>query len=161
MPEASLRVLLRDEFKEAVASGMRDFANLTRSQLDGVQSDKQGSSSGEIAMAKPARPAAPSGLSVISEPTPKKLPTEVSSALQFMVKPWGLVLAVRKPAIQYLKGGGAITDAVLGGAAAILPIIPIAGPILSGVCVFLAVFLTANLGMIEFMDQGKGVPDYP
>jgi hypothetical protein len=49
------------------------------------------------------------------------------------------------------------TPAIVAAAAALLPIIPVAGPILSGIMVFFAVFLTANLGMIEIMDQGKGV----
>ncbi|MEC4686164.1 MAG: hypothetical protein VST71_10590 [Nitrospirota bacterium] len=176
----SLNIEVENEFKDAVTSQLREFADITRSQTDGegivtlATSASDAQKAGSTAPAppngfrfagydeneqkpKPVAPAPPSGLRVVVEPASNDVPAEVFNALQFMIKPWGIVLAVHKPAMQYLKGGATITDATLGAAALLLPLIPVAGPILSGITAFLAFFLTVNIGVIEIMDQGKGV----
>ena len=176
----TLDIEVEDEFKDAVTSQLREFTDIAHSQKDSKNIITLATSSSDIEKIgpnapkppngfrfagtdgneqkpKPSVPAPPSGLRVIVEPAPTEVPAEVIQALKFIVKPWGIVLAVHKPAMQYLKGGATITDVTLGAAAALLPIIPVLGPILSGILVFFAFFLTANMGMIEIMDRGKGV----
>ncbi len=165
----TLGIPVEDEFKEAVTTQFQELANIIELQkgikeapaLESVEPEDliaedtvAGSPTGfRIAESKQkpknAAPTAPTGLRVVSGEEPTTVPPEVINALEFQVKPWGLVLVVREPAIKYVKGGGTITTIVL---AALAPI-PIAGAILA----FFAFFLGINIGIIEMMDQGKGV----
>lgn len=115
---------------------------------------------------QPSPPAPPKNLSVVVEKAEQPLPPEVASALEFMVKPWGFVLAVREPAVKYIQGGGNIAAGVAGGAGALAGLGGLAaassalGPL--GITVgVIAGIIAAELavvgGVITMMDQGKGV----
>jgi len=168
----TLGIPVEDEFKEVVTKQLRAFADIIESQGGNEESPSLASVepealsaanavpgaptgvrivSGKLKPTKPtqAPPAAPTGLRIVAEKARDTTPPEVLNALEFQVKAWGLVLVVREPAIKYVKGGGAITTIVLAAAAPI----PIAGAILA----FFAFFLGINIGVIEIMDQGKGV----
>jgi hypothetical protein len=145
----SLGVSVEDEFHEAVSEQMRTFADMAeRRALNPAESLLKGAKPDIGAMAA-APPKPPTNLRVVEPPKEATVPPKVKEALEFRVKPWGLVLVVREEAVRYLKGGGAITATFL----ALLSPIPIAGAI----SLFFATFLGINLGMIELMDKGKGV----
>lgn len=85
------------------------------------------------------------------------LPPEVKNALEFVVKPWGLVLVVREPAIKYLQGGGSITAGVLAAiatAAGVTGPVGIAIAVIAGIC---AAAFTIYNGVITMTNKGQGV----
>lgn len=145
----SLDIPVEDEFKEAVISQLRAIPDKPDFNAGSEIYSMLASAEPEAQRLADTVPAAPTGLRVVSDKEQDTIPPEVRNALEFQVKPWGLVLVVREPAIKYLKGGGAISATLL----ALLSPIPIAGAI----ALFLATFLGINLGVIEIMDQGKGV----
>ena len=73
------------------------------------------------------------------------------------VRPWGLVLVVREPAIKYFEGGGGISAAGLGGIAAVVGPMGALGT-LAGIFVgIIAAALGIYAGVILIVDRGKGV----
>ena len=157
----SMDIPVEDEFKEAVTSQLQAVAATTSLQAPKreveLMSAKVRHLADSVPLAAQRAPAAPTGLTVESVKKPDTIPPEVSNAVDFWVKPWGLVLVVREPAIKYLQGGGTISAGVLGGIAAAAGV---AGPV--GVVVALIVGICAAAlgiysGVINIMDQGKGV----
>lgn len=86
------------------------------------------------------------------------LSAAVAQDIEFTVNEWGLVLIIREPAIKYLQGGGTITAATLAEIAAAAGIvIPVAGVAIGVVCGIFAFVISAYLGIITMVDEGKGV----
>lgn len=126
----SMDIPVEDQFKEAVTLQLRAVADLTSLQTRGSEEK----------------------LMLASD-----MPPEVQQALEFWVKPWGLVLVVREPAVKYLQGGGRIGSGVLSIIAAAAGV---TGPLGVGIALILGVYasiLGIYLGVITLIDQGKGV----
>ncbi len=86
------------------------------------------------------------------------LPMAVAQDIEFTVNEWGLVLIIREPAVKYLQGGGTLTAATLTEIAAAASIaIPVAGVAIGAVCGIYAFVISAYLGVITMVDEGKGV----
>lgn len=163
----SFGIPVEDEFSEAVTKELKAFADLVVTQSEEGQPETMKGASSHAQSVEATVPTAPTILKI--EQIKQKeitIPSEVTDALGFRVKPWGLVLVVREPAIKYIKGGGVITDLALttvAGAAGIaakataLTLVAVGGPIVAAIMVFLAGFLAWNLAWIEIMDEGKGV----
>lgn len=82
----------------------------------------------------------------------------VAQDIEFTVNEWGLVLIIREPAVKYLQGGGTLTAATLTEIAAAASIaIPVAGVAIGAVCGIYAFVISAYLGVITMVDEGKGV----
>jgi hypothetical protein len=145
----SMGIPVEDQFKEAVTSQLRAAVDLTSPQAPEREANLMSAEAKRMS----ARPAAPTGLRVQQD----TMPPEVQKAVDFWVKPWGLVLVVREPAVKYLQGGGAISAGALGGIAAVAGVtgpFGVAVAVIVGIC---AAALGIYSGVITIMDQGKGV----
>jgi len=144
----SMNISVEDKFKEAVTSQLRAASSTASPQPHKreveLMSEQVRHLSGSEVVATPMSASA-------------ETPPEVLDAVQFLVKPWGLVLVVREPAIKYLQGGGTISASVLGGIAAVAGVtgpLGIAVGLIVGIC---AAALGVFSGVINIMDRGKGV----
>jgi hypothetical protein len=102
----------------------------------------------------------PDGLKALGNVDTAKsdLSAAVAQDIEFTVNEWGLVLIIREPAVKYLQGGGTITAATLAEiAAAAGVVIPVAGVAIGVVCGIFAFVISAYLGIITMVDEGKGI----
>ena len=154
-------ISVEDEFKEAVTSQLQ---MMKETRPDAPHANEVKLMSAQVH--ELSAPAAPTGLTIVEDNKADEVAPEVVNAMEFQVKPWGLVLVVREPAVKYLQGGGQITGSVLGGiggaagltglaaASSLLgPLGIIAGAVLAIVGAALGIYSA----VISMMDQGKGV----
>ena len=159
----SNNIHVEDEFKEAVISQLKLLSSTGGLHPHTIEADAMSAQLLSLSDSAPvvtpmSAPAAPSGL-VITQPdkVPDTPPPEVLDAIQILVKPWGLVLVVREPAIKYLQGGGTISASVLGGIAALAGVTGPVGVAVGIIVGILAAALGIFSGVITITDQGKGV----
>jgi hypothetical protein len=164
----SMDICVEDEFTEAVKSQLQALAATTSLIAHKREVNQMSAKMQDLADSAPVAdqrvPTAPTGLRVVSVKKSDTIPPEVKNAVQFLVKPWGLVLVVREPAIKYLEGGGDISAGTLGGIAAVAALTSLAeGPlaalgilvgVILGIC---AAALAIYAGVIKMMNQGKGI----
>lgn len=87
-----------------------------------------------------------------------EVPAAVAQDIEFTINEWGLVLIIREPAVKYLQGGGTLSAATLTEIAAAASVaIPVAGVAIGAVCGIYAFVISAYLGVITMIDEGKGV----
>jgi len=158
----SMNIPVEDEFKEAVTSQLQAVSSTASLQPHKREVELMSAQVRHLSDSAPvatriSAPAAPTGLTIKSVKEPDTIPPEALNAVEFLVKPWGLVLVVREPAIKYLQGGGTISASALGGIAAVAGVTGPAGIVVALIVGICAAALGIFSGVISIMDQGKGV----
>ena len=98
----AMGIAVEDKFNEPVKMQLQTASGKTANQATAREAERMSAEVRKIKDTVPAAPAAPTGLRIVQEAVPPNVP----NALEFLLKPWGLVLVVREPAINYLQGGG-------------------------------------------------------
>ena len=149
----AMGIAVEDKFNEPVKMQLQTASGKTANQATAREAERMSAEVRKIKDTVPAAPAAPTGLRIVQEAVPPNVP----NALEFLLKPWGLVLVVREPAINYLQGGGVISAGVLSGVGGVASAMGPFGVLVGVILAICAAALSIYAGIIQITDKGKGV----
>ena len=163
----SMNIDVEDEFKEVVSMQLKATTSTIPNQTFIKEAEAMSEEAHKILRSVQevklmSAPSAPTGLTVEIDKEEKSAPEPVLNAMELSVRPWGVVLVVREPAIKYIQGGGQITGGVLGAAGGIVGLAGLSvalgplGIVVGAVLALIGAALGIYSAVISMVDEGKG-----